>query len=400
MSFDRKLPRKSDICLSVRFLEEDHPAVFGNLTLRPFSSGLDIIKQVRPTRLEWTYIRSREFLTQFKEHVPVIVPALNTVDGHARSFDGDPIVAPWMKHYGAPDTRFLYICQNNPDDLQAKIDIAKSFIRDGYTNFHFDDWYCNAQMINFKNPCFCEHCVREFSRYLGLSFDYRDYLKSRGFHDLQQLFAAVETDSVPLWRDYINFQRESVSRFFRRLKYNLDQAYPTGTTMSVNGSVNSAREKVELLKNSVDYFDGETTSIKPESLLEMANASRARGKTQVVLICPDEREGHDRDTEDWKNEVRQAIALCYCLGTLPLFPYDVYMRSDKQGRPKPRWYGAWEEYGQPFEIVRQNPEWFDDYDFENMDIADNGTVTVTSRNSANGSMLKHCVEPDGTWTTT
>ncbi|MBN2640911.1 MAG: hypothetical protein JXR78_04620 [Victivallales bacterium] len=399
MTIDNKMPKKSDICLSVRFLEEDHPAVFGNLTLRPFSSGMDIIKQVRPTRLEWTYVRNLEFLNQFKEHVPVVVPTLNTVDGHARSFDGDPIVAPWMKFYGSPDTRFLYICQNNPDDLQAKIDIAKYYIREGYTNFHFDDWYCNAQMFIFKNPCFCEHCMREFSRYLGIPLDYRDYLKSRGFHDLEQLLAAVKFDHVPLWRDYINFQHESVTRFFRRLKYNLDQAYPAGTTMSVNGSVNSASERIASIKNSIDYFDGETKSIKPESLLEVAKASRMEGKMQVVLICPDEHEDHDRNTEAWKNEVRQAIALCYCLGMLPLFPYDVYMRSDKQGKPKPRWYGTWEEYGQPFEIVRQHPDWFDDYEFENMNLAADGTVTIVSNNSANGSALKHQIKPDGTWCT-
>jgi len=98
--------------------------------------------------------------------------------------------------------------------------------------------------------------------------------------------------------------------------------------------------------------------------------------------------------------VRQALAVSYCLGMVPLFPYDVYMRSDSRGRPKPRWFGTWEEYGTPFEIVRQHPDWFDDFDFESVATDNRGAVTVVSRRRRRKRLaLTHTIAPDGAWQT-
>ncbi|NLO75219.1 MAG: hypothetical protein GX100_14080 [candidate division WS1 bacterium] len=390
--------KRSDIPISIRFLKEDHPDVFWNLTTRTVDDALAILRQVRPTRVEWSYLENREIIQQIRQLVPVFVAALNSRDGHARSFSGDPVVAPWMRHFGTLDTRYLYQCQHNPDDFQMQVDRLAGFIRDGITSFHCDDWFTNPMMTYFRDPCFCEHCMREFSRYLGFPLDYHAYLRGRGFATVEEVMEGASRGAVPLWEDFMRFQRQTVRLYWRRIRKALDRLYPAGATLSVNDL--ASRESAEVVLPVLDYFDGEVSDISPNALLEIATASRECGKLQVVLITPDEKKGEDRNSEVWVNRVRQAITLSYCLGMVPLFPWDVYMRSDAQNRPKPRWFGTWEEYGAPFEVVREHPDWFDDFDFETMEEEKSGAVTVVARHRSRKRLrLEHRVGADGTWVT-
>lgn len=394
--------KNSDICLSVRFLKEDHPPVFSNLARGSLSQALELQRQLRPTRLEWSYVSQRNHIAQFKELTPVFVGALNTMDGHALSFDGEPIVAPWMKHFGSPTHRFLYICQNNPDDLQNKVELAQGLIRDGVCNFHFDDWYGNAQMFGFKNPCFCEYCMKAFALDIGLEFNYRDYLSKRGFRDREALMLAVEQDAVPLWREYQQFQRHSVVRFFSRLKESMNRAYPEGVTLSVNAVAST--EEIRLLPNhrAFDYLNGELHQLEPENIAKAAQAAQGLGKLQVVTIWPDQVPERDYHLALWVHKARQAIGLCYCLGLVPVFPYDVFAGNEwPSGKPKARWFGTWEEFKEPYEIVRKHPEWFDDYQFENISTTKDGTAQILSkpREGKSGAPLLHTIGPDGEWKT-
>jgi len=225
--------KNSDICLSVRSVDKDKTA----------EAALSLMRALHPTRIEWSYVSDREVIARFREIAPVFVATLNTIfpSGHAQSFTGEPIIAPWMIGLGRPGERRTYICQNNPDDLRIRIDQATSFIADGIADcFQFDDWYCNMQMLEFGKPCFCDHCMREFATELGISIDYRRYLRGRGFTHAVEVLRAAEHEAVPLWDDYRRFQQRTVTRFFRAKDAHSWRSRPArgfcGCTVSFAGS--------------------------------------------------------------------------------------------------------------------------------------------------------------------
>lgn len=388
--------RKSDICLSIRFVRAEGTAPGSK------DAALRILDQVRPTRIEWSYITDRELIARFKRTAPVFVAALNTIGppGRAESFEGAPVIAPWMTRFGKPGARATYMCQNNPDDLRARIEQAVALIADGTTDsFQFDDWFCNAQMLGWRNACFCEHCRREFALYLGLDLDYRAYLRGRGLTHTAEIFEAAGRGEVPLWSDYQRFQKQTVTRFFRRLRTAMDQALARPATLSVNGSVAGFGGDLSTVLPFVSYFNGETRDFTPEGLRRLAEESRRVGRRQVVSFFPPE-EVEEYDAPEFVGRVRQAVALSYCLGLVPLFPYDVYAGNDPHtGQIRPRWYGTWEQYGAPYETVRAHPEWFEDYEWAEVAIGAD-EVTVTARGQSDPSAgLVHRVAAGGEWQT-
>ncbi len=386
-------PRPSDICLSVRGFGPN------NGTLE---DALALMDALRPTRLEWSYITDRDPITRFRAITPVFVAALNTISppGRARSFTGEPVIAPWMTRFGTPDARATYICQNNPRDLQSRVRQAVALIADEVTDcFQFDDWYGNAQMIDFGNCCFCRHCRREFAAELGIDFDYQRYLRGRGFTHYAQIREAAERGEVPLWDDYQRFQQRTVTRFFRTLRTQLEQALGRPVTLSVNGSVLHFGGDIRRVLPLVDYLHSETPDFQPGTLLKLAEASRELETTQIVSFFPTVA-ASDYHDPDFVGTVNQAIGLSYCLGLLPLFPYDVYAGNEPDGALKARWFGAWEEYRGPYETVRAHPEWFDDYAFAACTLGDDGDVTVLSHHRQDPARrLRHTLSPDGSWRT-
>jgi hypothetical protein len=384
--------RNSDLCLSIRMINpKASPGQAGS-----FEAALALIDQFHPTRLEWSYITDREQIGQLKARVPLFVATLNTIypPGHSRNFEGDPIVAPWMKTFGTPGARMTYICQNNPADGQVRMDQALAMISAGITeSFQFDDWYCNAQMIQYKNPCFCEYCMAEFSTALGLPFEfnYHQYLRKRGITHTAQLLELAKRGAVPLWDDYVRFADQTVTFYFRKLKAALDHFAGHLTSLSVNGSVLEFGGRIETILPFIDYFNGETPDFTPATLLRMAEASRQTGKRQVVSFFPDV-PATEFDTPVFVGRVNQAVTLCYCLGLLPLYPYDVYSGSDL-----PRWYARWQDYQASYETVRSHPEYFDEFAYETVEIEPGRVVVVTRHTLDAARRLRHTLYPDGKW---
>jgi hypothetical protein len=389
--------KPSDICLSIRQIARDANSAFGSE-----ERALALLAQLRPTRIEWSYITDRDLIARFKETAPVFVAALNTImpPGHAESFEGMPIIAPWMTRFGKPGARMPYICQNNPDDLRGRMEQAVVLIADGTTDtFQFDDWYGNAQMLDFGNPCFCPHCRREFAVYLDIDVDYLAYLRGRGFTHAAEIIEAAQRGGVPLWEDYRRFQQQTVTRFFRKLRIAMDQALARPAELSVNGSVRNFGGNIATIRPFISYLNGETSRFDPESLLKLAEASREMGVAQVVSFFPDVPVAEYHDTA-FVQRVNQAIALCYCLGLQPLFPYDVYAGNEADGSLKARWFGAWDEYRESYDIVRANPAWFNDYAYEAVEITPDA-VTVISRHAHDPARtLTHHIAATGRWTTT
>jgi hypothetical protein len=385
----------SDICLSIRSVKakEDAPG--------SEAAALALIERLRPTRLEWSYVTDRALIARFKETVPVFVATLNTIfpPGYAESFEGTPIIAPWMTQFGKPDARMPYICQNNPEDLRIRIAQAVVLIADGTTDvFQFDDWYCNAQMLDFGAPCFCAHCQQEFALYLGMELDYRAYLRGRGFTHTAEILTSARQGGVPLWDDYRRFQKQTVTRFFRRLRTAMDQALGRPAELSVNGSVLHAGGDIGTIQSFISYLNGETWDFAPAALVRLAEASRNMGVRQVVSFFPDVPVAEYHDAA-FVGRINQAIALCYCVGLLPLFPYDVYAGNEPDGSIKARWFGTWEEYHAPYDTVRTHPTWFDDYAHASVEVTPDA-VTVTSRHLTDATKgLVHRIDATGRWET-
>lgn len=389
--------KPSDICLSIRQIARDPSSAFGTE-----ERALALLAQLRPTRIEWSYITDRALIARIKETAPTFVAALNTImpPGHAESFEGMPIIAPWMTRFGKPGARMPYICQNNPDDLHSRIEQAVALIADGTADtFQFDDWYGNAQMLNFGNPCFCEHCRREFATYLGIELDYKAYLRGRGFTHAGEIIEAAKRGGVPLWDDYRRFQKETVTRFFRALRIGMDQALGRSVELSVNGSVLHFGGDIATVRPFISYLNGETTRFDPASLLKLADASREMGVMQIVSFFPDVPAVEYRDAA-FVQRVNQSIAICYCLGLQPLFPYDVYAGNEADGSLKARWFGTWEEYQESYEIVRAHPGWFDAYAYDTVEVAPEVVTVVTRHREDPARMLTHRVTAAGAWTTT
>ena len=386
--------RNSDICLSIRMIKDGA----GPNQAGSFEEAIRLIDQLHPTRLEWSYITESEQIRQIKERVPVFVAALNTIfpRGNALSFEGDPILAPWMKPLDTPVQRRHYMCQNNPEDGQFRIDQAQAMIAEDITeSFQFDDWYCNAQMLLFGDPCFCEHCMKAFTAYLGLpgSFNYHHYLRRRGIDHTGQLLEMAKRGAVPMWEDYIRFTDSTVTRYFRKLKKAMDRFAGHPASLSVNGSVLDFGGRIDTVTPFVDYFNGETPDFSPDALLRMAEASRQRGIRQVVSFFPDVT-ASEFDFPAFVGRVNQAIILCYCLGLLPLYPYDVYT-----GTNLPRWYGRWEDYRATYETVRSRPELFDEYEYKTIRVKKDRVVVVSQHVTEPALRLRHSVYPDGRWVT-
>lgn len=383
----------SDICLSIRNVRKSDPETPGSL-----DAGLALIGELKPTRLEWSYTwRHMEIAQQLKAETGVFVAAINTITphGHATSFEGDPVIAPWMKAFGKPGARPTYMCQNNPEDVQARLDQVLEIVEADLTDtFQHDDWYCNAQMLSFGNPCFCGYCMARFTEYLGFdaAFDYGQYLRARGITHTAELLELAKLGRVPLWDDYRRFQEQTVTRYFRTLRTAMDRCLGRPATLSVNGSALGFGGQIGTILPFVSYLHSETPHFAPERLKELSEKCRELGIRHVVSFFPDV-QADAYDSPDFVGRINQAIGVCYCLGLLPLFPYDVYAGD------KPRWFGTWEQYRASYTVVRQHPEWFDDYSWSRFR-RKGDTVLITSRHNTDSTrVLEHALEADGSWRT-
>lgn len=383
------VPQPYDICLSIRSIAADESPD----TFRTLDSALAILAQVRPDRLEWSYVKDDEQVAALKAHAPVFVAALNTIfpPGHAVDIEGEPIIAPWMRKFGRPNTRLPYICMNNPDDLAARVEQITDLVTRGIaTAFQFDDWYGNAQMYGYPSACFCDHCQVEFARYLNIDLNYRDYLQRRGIASNARLFELAAAGEVPLWADYRRFADVTVRRFLQHLRRAMARATGDPPVLSVNGLAN--QREIGVIRGMVEYLHGETWRYTPTDLFDLAEKARALGVTQISSFFPDV-PADQYHASDFVRRVRRGIAVAYAVGIIPLFPYDVYAGD------QPRWFGTWEEYAAPYEFVRAHREYFTDYLPHALE-EDGDIVVVTTRHRDTGLEHRHRITADGHWDVT
>jgi len=340
--------KHSDVCLSCRGIRPDHPPE-------------DAVAAFKPTRIEWSYINSADFVNGVKKTGVKFVGALNTIRGDRSGrdsvdYDGNRLVAPWMTGFndrGGPG----WACVNSPDAAAFREQWLKDFLEVGADAIQHDDWAFNLAAFGWGG-CFCSHCMGQFENYLkknlspqekqkyGISpartFNYREYLRTHfgvaNTSDYQR-----RRDSLPLQKEFAQFNRISTRKYFLHLAEASRQYRGGAVPLTVNANMlpESFAEKIILDLDLVDYLVGETPATHEGylDLVWMLKLSDALRLPQVVSPFPAERVR--------VNEVRGVLAAVYALGHWPLVPWDVWQGPDK----KERWYGSVEQYGDIYRLA-------------------------------------------------
>lgn len=350
-------PRPSDVCFSTRWPRPTNP----NDPHDSFASA----RAFHATRLDWLYTQGNvEFIRRAKERGHTISATVNSTlpdglgsrsytIGRARYLDGTPVIASWMRAWGA-----YWGCCNHPDYRRLYLEFALADIDLGADHLQTDGELGNIHLPDWGG-CFCEHCMAGFRDFLGenttaelradlgiadpAAFDYGDYLRDRG------------TDSGVhrrLWRGdprladlFVEFQQESMVRFYE----DTFAAINAHAGRHVPQSGNRAGPYLPHHR-FFDYLMAETYPHRegvPRLLYhERIVPSREAGKPYVFTYVTDD-----------VPLTRRFIALSYALGAHVIVPWDVYTGSDT-----PRVFATPEDYADLYGFVRASAGLLDGYE--------------------------------------
>lgn len=350
-------PRPSDVCFSTRWPRPMNP--------KDAHDGLASARAFHATRLDWLYTLGRQdFIQKAKDRGYTISAAVNStlpdkIGGHeftigrAVYLDGKPVLASWMRGWGAywgccnsPEYRKLYL-----ETALADVDLGADALQtDGELgNIHLPDW----------GGCFCQHCLAGFREYLAANttaalraelgitdlpaFDYAEYLRAAG------------TETNLHWRQwkgdsrlaqlFVAFQEASMVDFYRGMFAQIDAH--AGRHVPQSGNHAGPYKPHHAL---FDYFMAETYPHRegvPRTLYyERILPSREAGLPYLFTFVTDD-----------VPATRRFIALSYALGAHVIVPWDVYTGSNT-----PRAFGFPNQYADLYGFVRANAGLLDGYE--------------------------------------
>jgi hypothetical protein len=344
------VPNKSDVVFSTRSKRTD---------------SLYAIKAFKATRVEWVYSTDKAFVESIKELTGWFGGAINanvkplSDAGVARDFDGNLLVAPWMKGWGGK-----WITTTHPVSVKALKERAESIVNAGADSIQVDDpllqlhsadWggdFNGSTLEGFKEylstyPDKTELAALGIAQFTGS--DYREFLKAKyaikDAKDYLKRYRSIPTTS--LWTKYL---RASVYQHFVEFRGYLNGVRGKTFPLSMNlAYLDKPDEKNRhfFLAGLADYAIVETAIANTSHLVVQAATMRALGVGYVPSIQP-------RSLAD----NRVAIATLYALGGQPLVPWDIYMGSDESGQSQ-RFYGSVADYEPLYAFVRRYPMLFD-----------------------------------------
>ncbi|MBS1209447.1 MAG: hypothetical protein H6R19_1845 [Proteobacteria bacterium] len=338
--------------------------IFSTRFERP--EALPVIEAFGATRVEWLYARIPAYVANLKTRGLAVGTTLNANHavppaGLARTFDDQPLIAPWMQSWGAK-----WISIASPATREALLAEARRQIGFGVAAIQFDDPRLDVAALEFGGE-YSEAARQGFARWLADpahalpanlpaevrsgQFDYRHYLRnSLGFATPQE--AQQNRLRSPLNPAWERFHLENVRGFFQRLRTELA---PGSVALSLNLTNPQPDKRTLQLLDLADYVMAEMRPISPPNLALTTATVLGRGIGFVPSLTP-----------HGTAETRRAIALLYALGAPPLVPWDVYMpdQTDTNGvrTPQARYFGTPAEYGDLYRFVRDNPALFKGWD--------------------------------------
>lgn len=350
-------PKRSDVVFSTRTKRDN-----SILSARNFGA----------TRVEWTYVHAKDesFLLDLKKSIGWAGGAMSITvqtpnnEGAAQDFDGNNLIAPWMRPWG---NVAIWHTTTSPYTRKTLFDWAASYIRRGADSIQFDDSLMQLYSVEWGGD-FSPTSLAGFREFLKSypdkrrlaflgdidlnGFDYKEYL--RKVHHIQNnaeyLRRYQQLPTTSLWIEYLT---ETVSSFFRDFRQHLDITAGRRFPLSMNLDLlnrPSAANRLWVQTEYVDYVIAETPINNVAEMYARAATMRSLGLGYVPSSAPDS-----------VAEGRRAISTFYALGANPLVPWDVYARNGADGQPV-RYFGKVEEFGDMYQFVRQNPQLFDGWE--------------------------------------
>ncbi len=351
-SYHGPVPRKSDVIFSTRF-ERDNAA--------------EVAKAYGSTRIEWVYSTNPIFVDSLKSVTPWFGGALSPAtplpndEGIAKDFDGRPIVAPWMKSWGA---KWITTTDKRTKDVLRNI--ALQYLKVGANSIQIDGPLLQFTAANWGGD-FSESSLAGFATFISqypdkaelrrmaiadpYNFNYKKFLLDQhGIQNAKQYeekFRLLPT--TPLWFQYL---RESVISHFADLRTFLNGIRGSTVPLSMNLPLFGPDESIPHLElvQFLDYAMVETNIASFDLVSLQAATFRSLGVGYVPSILP-----------RTKAENRAAIAALYAMGAQPLVPWDVYIDNGPTRKPS-RFFGNPEDYADLYAFVRDNAKLFDDYE--------------------------------------
>ncbi|HJV25561.1 MAG TPA: hypothetical protein VJ673_07730 [Aromatoleum sp.] len=345
------VPSKSDVIFSTRFKRPEAPEV-----ARSFGA----------TRIEWVYSTEPEFIQSLRASAPWFGGAISSNiplpsdDGLARDFEGNPVVAPWMKSWGAK-----WVTTTSPVTRDAITRLAKRYLELGAKSIQFDDpllqftarrWggdFSQSSVEGFREFLKQQRDQDEI-RSLGLdspNLDYKKHLSERYGIKTNSEYVERQRD-IPDSRYWNAYLKQSILNHYSKLKQELQAAAPGKVAISMNLPLfgpDAKRDEFALVPYA-DYAMVETKIDDLDLVSLQAATYRALGMGYTPSITPGS-----------KDQNRTAISYLYALGGQPLIPWDVYVNQGADRQPT-RFFGTPEDYGDLYRFVRTNQDALDNYE--------------------------------------
>ncbi|MEX2369479.1 MAG: hypothetical protein WD578_00630 [Bacteroidales bacterium] len=286
---------------------------------------------------------------------------------------GEPIVPGWLdSEYNG--IRPWWGCTNHPLYRSLIRERAAIGIRGGANMLHLDDHMGTCAAALHSGGCFCEYCMQGFNQWmknqysnveldsLGIddqdSFDFATMVREAGFFTRSGYISGGFAGTVPLFNEFIAFQREAAATLVRELGDMVDSI--AGKKIPVG--VNSWNLDPSQLATShyADYFSNEVQHYNMEDLVPpfVYLLGNALGKPVFSTGTG----------EDWiqilqnENPVRVArwIATAYAFGNYFMYSYNKWGFSEETGT---LWYQIPVETFEPFfSFIHENRELFDGFE--------------------------------------
>jgi hypothetical protein len=345
------VPNKSDVIFSTRFKRPE---------------AVEISKAFKATRIEWVYSTDREFVRSLQTVAPWFGGAVSSTitlpseEGLALDIEGKPVVAPWMKSWGAK-----WITTTSPAARDALISLAKQYLELGAKSIQVDDpllqfaargWggdFSESSLQGFRD-FLKNHPDKKNIQALGLDapgFDYRKHLAERyGIRTNSEYLEKQRTlPESPYWNAYL---KQSVLSHFVEFRKILDASAGKRVPLSMNLSLfgpDAKRDQFALVQFA-DYAMVETKINDFDILTLQAATYRSLGMGYAPSILPLSRQ-----------ENRAAISYLYALGGQPIVPWDTFVNQGPDEKPT-RFFGTPTDYADIYQFVRANADIFDGHE--------------------------------------
>ena len=296
-------------------------------------------------------------------------------------------------------------CVNNPYFMENLKKTAADGIDLGLFVWQFDDWVFNC---NYRlGGCHCKYCNEGFKEFVrtqitseekaaiaeqGITdtsnFDYIEWLKTQGVLT-ENDYSKVEGTAIDHVRDRFNMVKarefhDKLTSYMEEL-LGSDIFYSINLTDSLKGFTTVGED---WLHDYIDGVMGETKAhyTKAEEIYALMLISRAIGREAIISPLPKDK--HSAEL------MYSGIPMTYATGQHFLVPWDTWLFGST------RYYATLEELGGLYELPREYPFLFDNYEIPEavgylFDInSDSKFIDVSTRLLNNGVAAKSLVRKD------